>query len=223
MHPAIQPEEELLIEQTRQWVHHQLAQAEAGHNAQHAERVWRNARRIAQTEVCNPFVIQLAALLHDVADPKFHQNDEELGPRLALEFLQRLGIDEQVCAQVADIVRKVSWAGGLDTDTDIAPELAVVRDADRLDALGAIGIARTFHYGGFRNRPLYDPAIPPQQHLSKQAYRNSQSPTINHFYEKLLLLSQRMHTATGRALAQQRHQFMERFLDQFFAEWDGNS
>lgn len=210
-----------LIEQTSHFVKTQLAGAEGGHDWWHTYRVWRNARLIAQTEPVELQVVELAALLHDVADSKFHDGDEEVGPRIATEFLLSIGTATETVGHVAQIIRHISFKGGNFEAGFRSPELAVVQDADRLDAIGAIGIARTFNYGGFKNRPLYDPQVPPNLHLTREEYKRSEAPTINHFYEKLLLLKDRMNTATGRRIAEQRHQLMVDFLEAFFREWEG--
>jgi uncharacterized protein len=216
------PQADTLIEKTVRFVQETLAGAEAGHDWFHTRRVWQNARAIAATEPVDRLTVELGALLHDIADAKFHGGDEELGPRLARNFLESAGADADLTRHVEKIIRFVSFKGGHQTDDFFSRELAVVRDADRLDALGAIGIARTFHYGGFKNRVMYDPEIPPVQYADKTAYKNSTAPTINHFYEKLLLLKDLMHTETGRKMAQKRHEFLEIYLDQFLAEWNGD-
>ncbi len=208
-----------LISTTTEFVRSTLSNAEAGHDWWHTQRVWRNAQRIASEENVNQLVVELGALLHDIADAKFHGGDEEIGPKTAQLFLEKQQIKSAVTEHVVQIVRHVSFKGGNFQAAFNSPELAVVQDADRLDAIGAIGIARAFHYGGFRNRALYDPDVLPDLMMSKEEYKRSQAPTINHFYEKLLLLKDRMNTDTGRKLAEERHQFMKQFLDQFYREW----
>ncbi len=212
---------EQLIESTENFVKQTLANAEGGHDWWHIYRVWQLAKNIAKTEKVNHLVVELAALLHDIADAKFHGGDETVGPRMALEFLQNMGVDEAVCEHVEKIIANVSFGGGNETKSFSSVELDVVRDADRLDAMGAIGIARTFNYGGFKNREMYNPGIKPNLHMTKEEYRNSTAPTINHFYEKLLLLKDRMTTDTAKRMAEKRHVFMETFLEEFYAEWDG--
>lgn len=202
-------------------VKRELANAEGGHDWFHIERVYRTAVTIAKAEGGDLEVVQLAALLHDIADSKFHNGDETIGPRKAREIMERHGIDQAVMDHVVTIIENISFKGGNFNASFTSNELAIVQDADRLDAIGAIGIARTFNYGGFKNRPLYDPDIAPQMGMSKEAYKSNVSPTINHFYEKLLLLKDRMNTPTGKAMAQERHSYMERFLAQFYAEWEG--
>lgn len=210
-----------LITATEQFVKKELADAEGGHDWWHIYRVWKLARKIAAGEQVDMLVVELSALLHDIADSKFHGGDESVGPRKARSFLESIGTPEPVIQHVEDIIVNISFKGGHNNGTFSSPELAVVQDADRLDAIGAIGIARTFNYGGFKNRSLYDPAIPPNLQMTKEEYKHSSAPTINHFYEKLLLLKDRMNTATGRQLAVERHAFMETFLDKFYQEWEG--
>ena len=210
-----------IVDATIIFVKQQLEGAEAGHDWFHIERVYRNALRIAEHENCHREVVQLAALLHDIADSKFHGGDESIGPKTARTFLESQHSDEATIDHVVKIIENISFKGGKTDRTFSSLELDIVQDADRLDAIGAIGIARTFNYGGFKNRPLYDPAIAPNLLMTKEEYKTSQAPTLNHFYEKLLLLKDRMNTATGKKMAEDRHRFMEVFLAQFYAEWDG--
>ena len=210
-----------IVEATLSFVKQQLAGAEAGHDWFHIERVYHNALHIAGFENCNREVVELAALLHDIADSKFHGGDETIGPKTARAFLESQNTAEETIDHVVKIIENISFKGGKSERTFSSIELDIVQDADRLDAIGAIGIARTFNYGGFKNRPLYDPAIAPNMHMTKDEYKASNAPTINHFYEKLLLLKDRMNTTTGKQLAEERHRFMEVFLAQFYAEWDG--
>lgn len=212
--------EEILFT-TVAFVKQQLAETESGHNWFHIERVWRNTKLIAADEPVDLLVAELGALLHDIADSKFHNGDENIGPATAAHFLKGLPVDETIATHVVNIVKHISFKGGNQEQVFSSPELAVVQDADRLDAIGAIGIARAFHYGGFKNREIYDPAIPPNLSMTKEEYKNSQAPTINHFYEKLLLLKERMNTATGKKIAEARHRFMEEYLQQFYGEWNG--
>ena len=212
-----------IIEQTISYVKQELANAEGGHDWFHIERVWKSAKTIAQTEQANMLVVELGALLHDIADSKFNGGDEELGPQKAEAFLQSLSVDEDVIKDVVFIIRNISFKGGKHQTTKRTRELDIVQDADRLDAIGAIGIARAFNYGGFKNRELYNPAIQPNLNMSKEEYKNSNAPTLNHFYEKLLLLKDLMNTESGKKLAAQRHEFMEHFLAQFFNEWEGKA
>jgi uncharacterized protein len=210
-----------IINKTIVFVKKKLENAEGGHDWFHIERVFKNSLSIAEGEVCDTNVVQLAALLHDIADSKFHNGDETIGPKIAREFLESENVDEATIQHVITIIENISFKGGNTKNTHLSIELDIVQDADRLDAIGAIGIARTFNYGGFKNRPLYNPAIAPNLHMSKEEYKNSQAPTLNHFYEKLLLLKDKMNTETGKQIAKERHQFMETFLSQFYAEWEG--
>ncbi len=209
------------IQQTAAFVRKTLADAEGGHDWWHIARVWKLARLIAQTEEVNILVVELAALLHDIADSKFHEGDEEIGPRKAREFLTSLNLPEEIVSHVVNIIANISFKGGNVKPNFHSKELEVVQDADRLDAMGAIGIARAFNYGGFKNRLIYHPDIPPKLNMNKEEYKNSTAPTINHFYEKLLLLKDRMNTSTGKKLAEHRHQFMQHFLEEFYEEWKG--
>lgn len=210
-----------IITATVHFVKTTLQGAEGGHDWFHIERVWKNALTIAKTENANGFVVALAALLHDIADAKFNNGDEAIGPATATKFLQSLDVEIEIVAHVENIIRNISFKGGNFTTTFSSPELAVVQDADRLDALGAIGIARAFNYGGYKNRELYNPAVAPDVHMTKETYKKTTAPTINHFYEKLLLLKDKMNTHTGRLMAEERHAFMETFLTQFYQEWEG--
>jgi len=210
-----------IIKNTISFVKQQLHGAEGGHDWFHIERVYKNATLIAESENCDMEIVQLGALLHDVADSKFHNGDETVGPKVARDFLERQGVDEETIAHVIAIIENISFKGGNFEKKFSSIELDIVQDADRLDALGAIGIARAFNYGGFKNRALYDPDIKPNLSMTKEEYKNSHSPTLNHFYEKLLLLKDRMNTKTGKKLAEGRHKYMEDFLAQFYAEWDG--
>ena len=209
------------ITKTIAFVKVQLANAEGGHDWFHIERVYKNAILIAKDEDVDLFVVQLGALLHDIADSKFHNGDETIGPKVAGEFLESIQVEDDIIKHVINIIKHISFAGGNQVETFTSPELAVVQDADRLDAIGAIGIARAFNYGGYKNRALYDPDIKPRLDMTKTEYKVSTAPTINHFYEKLLLLKNTMNTTTGKRLAAERHQFMEHFLAQFYAEWEG--
>lgn len=210
-----------IIQKTEEFVKETLADAEGGHDIWHIRRVHIMARRLAIEEGANVLIVELGALLHDIADPKFHSGDEEVGPKKTREFLERIGVEESVIDHVEKIVRNISFSKSLSGQEFRSLELDIVQDADRLDALGAIGIARTFAYNGYKGRVLYDPAIKPNLHMTKEEYRASTAPTINHFYEKLLLLKDRMNTKTGRRLAEGRHVFMEKYLEEFYNEWEG--
>jgi uncharacterized protein len=213
---------ESIIKNAAEFVKTILSGAEAGHDWSHIERVHRNALLILKEEMdTDAEIVELAALLHDIADAKFHNGDEEKGPSLARDFLIKEGLDEERTRHVCDIIRHMSFGGGNERLLWSSREMEIVQDADRLDAIGAIGIARAFHYGGFRNRPLFDPQIPPRLDMKKDEYRKAVSPTLNHFYEKLLLLKDRMNTETARKIAIERHRFMEEFLQEFLSEWEG--
>lgn len=210
-----------IINNTILFVKNQLTHAEGGHDWFHIERVYKNALLIAEEEECDLTVVKLAALLHDIADSKFHGGDETVGPKTARTFLESQNVSEAIILHVIAIIENISFKGGNFEKTFSSKELEIVQDADRLDAIGAIGIARAFNYGGFKNRPIYNPNIQPKLNLSKEEYKNSEAPTINHFYEKLLLLKDKMNTETGKKLAKKRHVFMISFLSQFYTEWDG--
>jgi uncharacterized protein len=210
-----------IVDATILYVKKELHNAEAGHDWFHIERVYKNALQIAATENCDLITVKLGALLHDIADSKFHQGDETIGPLKAKAFLESQNANAIVQTHVIKIIDSISFKGGNWNAGFNSKELAIVQDADRLDALGAIGIARTFHYGGFKNRLIYDPSINPVLNRTIESYKNNSDPTINHFYEKLLLLKDKMNTPKGKEMATQRHAFMESFLAQFYAEWDG--
>jgi uncharacterized protein len=210
-----------VIDQAASHIQRLFANEGSGHDWWHIYRVWKSAMRLADAEGADLYVVQLAAILHDIADWKFHGGDLTAGPRAARDWLEQHDVAPDVMEHVCEIIGQLSYKGsGVTTDMPTL-EGKVVQDADRLDAIGAMGIARAFAYGGHDGRLLYDPEQPPEIHTSAQAYRNSRGATINHFYEKLLLLKDRMQTATGRAMAQQRHEFMEQYLAQFYAEWEG--
>ncbi len=210
-----------IIDKTILFVKDKLQNAEGGHDWFHIERVYKNAISIAETETCDLTVVKLGALLHDIADSKFHDGDEEIGPQKARNYLESQKVSEEIIKHVIQIIENISFKGGNFEKQFTSKELEIVQDADRLDALGAIGIARTFNYGGFKNRSIYNPNIPPKLNMSKEEYKKSDAPTLNHFYEKLLLLKDKMNTETGKKLAQERHRFMELYLSQFYAEWEG--
>ncbi|GAB1464026.1 HD domain-containing protein [Pedobacter sp.] len=209
------------IQQTIDFVKTTLANAEAGHDWFHIERVYKTAQHINQKEQANALIVALAALLHDIADSKFNGGDEEIGPQKAGDFLSSIGVDIEIVNEVKLIIKNLSFKASLGEISYASKELNVVQDADRLDAIGAIGIARAFTYGGYKNRVLYSPEIKPNLQMTKEEYKNTTAPTINHFYEKLLLLKDLMKTDTGKKMAQQRHDFMLNYLDQFYEEWEG--
>jgi len=211
-----------IILNTEAFVKKTLINAEGGHDWFHILRVWNNSKLISKDENVNGFVVELGALLHDIADSKFHDGDETIGPKIAREFLESQFVDNSIIIHIENIISNISFKGGNFEQKFTSKELEVIQDADRLDAIGAVGIARTFNYGGFKNRPLYNPEISPNLNQSKETYKNSEAPTINHFYEKLLLLKDRMNTKTGKKIAKERHLYMETFLQQFYKEWEGN-
>ncbi|MEW7278006.1 HD domain-containing protein [Aquimarina sp. 2201CG1-2-11] len=213
--------QELILSKTIDFVKDTLNNAEGGHDWFHIQRVYKNTKLIAKDEAVDILIVSLGALLHDIADSKFYDGDETIGPRMAREFLVDLQVQSSVIDHVIKIIENISFKGGNTKQHFRSPELEVVQDADRLDAIGAIGIARCFNYGGFKNRGLYDPQIRPNLSMSKEEYKASTAPTINHFYEKLLLLKDRMNTKTGKKIAEERHRFMEQYLDQFYKEWEG--
>jgi uncharacterized protein len=215
--------QEKIIANTIIFVKDTLKNAEGGHDWFHIERVFKNAILISREEKVDIFVVSLAALLHDIADAKFYNGDETVGPRIASEFLVKQDVSKNIIQHIVNIIKDISFKNSFDkeTKTFTSKELQVVQDADRLDAIGAIGIARCFNYGGFKNRSLYDPEIIPNLNMTKEDYKKTTSPTINHFYEKLLLLTAQMNTASGKKIAAQRHDFMEMYLTQFYDEWNG--
>ena len=197
---------ENLIERTIAFVKQKLEGAEAGHDWFHIERVWKLANKIAEHEPSDRIVVQLGALLHDIADPKFHNGDEELAVRVSRSFLESENVDESIIQKVLYIIQNISFKNRNEVIGEKSIELKIVQDADRLDAIGAIGIARTFNFGGFKNNKMYDPALPPQLNMSKEEYKKSNGTTINHFYEKLLLLKDLMNTQKAKEIAEHRHQ-----------------
>jgi len=209
-----------IIQNTIQFVKEKLEGAEAGHDWFHIERVWKLSKKIAQAEDCNLEVVELSALLHDIADPKFHKGDETVALKISREFLESQNAEEEIIQQVLFIIQNISFKNRNEVPADLPIELKIVQDADRIDAIGAIGVARTFNFGGFKNNLMYHPNIQPKLNMSKEEYKKSNGTTINHFYEKLLLLKDLMNTNEGKKIAEERHQFMLTFLDQFMKEWN---
>lgn len=215
-------EKEIIIKNTIEFVKKTLENAEGGHDWFHIERVFKNAILISKDEQIDVFVVSLAALLHDIADPKFNNGDETVGPKKATKFLIKQKVPKEIGIHVVNIIKNMSFKNTFEKGKKFtSKEFEVVQDADRLDAIGAIGIARCFNYGGFKNRVLYNPDILPNLNMTKEEYKNSEAPTINHFYEKLLLLKERMNTKSARKIAEERHLFMELYLKQFYDEWNG--
>lgn len=210
-----------IIENTISFVKETLAGAEGGHDWYHIERVWNTARYIREKIGSGDLmIIELAALLHDISDAKFNGGDEDKGSQMASEFLEKLGLEQEKVDHIQSIIQHVSYKGGFPQDQINTIEFQIVQDADRLDAIGAIGIARAFNYGGFKNRPIHNPEMPLQEYNDSKAYHKSDAPTINHFYEKLLKLKDLMNTSRGKEMADQRHAYMLQFLDQFYREWN---
>ena len=209
------------VQKTIGFLKKELQYAEGGHDFWHAYRVWKLSKKIAQEEGENVdmLVVELSALLHDIADTKFY-NDEELGPKKAREFLQSIGVDDERVEHIVQIIKNISWKTKHERKFN-SKELQIVQDADRLDAMGAIGIARAFNYGGYKNRPLYDPEVEPNLNNTYEEYKKAEGTTLNHFYEKLLLLKDKMNTKTGKKLAKHRHRVLHEFVDEFLAEWEG--
>jgi uncharacterized protein len=214
--------DQALINRTADFVREKFLHEGSGHDWEHIRRVWQVARALARdTPQANPLITELGALLHDVADWKFHDGDEEAGPRASRAWLESQQTEEGVIEAVERIIREISFKGlGVATPMS-SVEGELVQDADRLDAIGAIGVARAFAYGGHKGRPLHDPAVPPVVHESFESYKKNTGPTVNHFYEKLLHLRERLHTPAARKVAEERHTFMEQFLTQFLREWEG--
>ncbi len=214
-------ERQKIIDQTEIFVKQTLAEAEGGHDWWHIYRVWKLALRMAEEEQADLYIVNLGSLLHDIADAKFHKGDESIGPRIAEEFLRSLSVEQEVIEHVIHIIKYISFKNRNEKAPFVSKELQVIQDADRLDAIGAIGIARAFNFGGFKGRVLYDPSIVPNLNQTKEEYKAAQAPTLNHFYEKLLLLKDMMNTSTGKRMAEGRHRFMEMYLEQFYQEWEG--
>ncbi len=210
-----------IIQKTIAYVKETLCNAEGGHDWWHAYRVWKLAQKIAKTEAVDLFIVEIGALLHDIADAKFYDGDESAGPCKARDFLIALDVDQEIIAHVVKIIENISFKGGKHLTQFKSPELDVIQDADRLDAMGAIGIARTFNYGGFKHRTIYNPEIAPNLNMTKEEYKNTNAPTINHFYEKLLLLRDKMNTSTAKSMANHRQVYMQQYLDEFYKEWAG--
>ena len=205
---------------TINFVKEKLEGAEAGHDWFHIERVWKLSKKIAEKEGGNLEVIELSALLHDIADPKFHNGDETLALKISKDFLEEIHVEGELIEQVLFVIKNISFKNRAEAPENPPLELQIVQDADRLDAIGAIGIARTFNFGGFKNNLMYHPEIKPNLCMNKEEYKKSNGTTINHFYEKLLLLKDLMNTETAKKIASERHNFMLQFLDEFYKEWN---
>jgi len=213
--------QERFIQKTADMVKEKFTGEGSGHDWWHIYRVWKTAKTIAEGESANILVVELGALLHDIADYKFHDGDEEIGGKVTKEWLESIGVDSETINQVVHIVDNVSFKGGANQNKIQSIEGEIVQDADRLDGIGAIGIARCFAYGGHKGHEIYNPEIKPHLNMTKEEYKSHKGTQNNHFYEKLLLLKDLMNTKTGKEIAQKRHEFMELYLEEFFAEWDG--
>ncbi len=209
-----------LINKTIELVKEKLEGTESGHDWFHIERVWKLSLKIHEKEGGNQLIIELASLLHDIADPKFHNGDETIASKIVNQFLTEQSLDPETIEKVIFIIENMSFKNRNDAPKDLPLELKIVQDADRLDAIGAIGIARTFNFGGYKNNLMYHPDIEPKLNQSKEEYKKSNGTTINHFYEKLLLLRDLLNTDTAKEIAEHRHQFMLQFLDEFYKEWN---
>ena len=210
-----------IINKTVEYLKENFSGESTGHDWYHIERVWKLSKSIAEKEgEMDLFVVEMGSLLHDIADHKFHNGDETIGPKRAAEYLSQFNISKEQSEKIIKIVEEVSFKGKNVVTNMSSMEGKVVQDADRLDAMGAIGVARTFAFGGSKDRPIYDPIIKPVCHTSFAAYKTSTAPTINHFYEKLLLLKDRLNTETAKIEGERRHAFMESFLTNFYQDWN---
>ena len=210
-----------ILQKTERHIRQLLEGEGSGHDWWHIHRVRNTALQLAKEENADLFIVELAALLHDIADHKFHDGDETIGPKVAAEWLRSIYTDEDTIQNIQQIIKDISFKGaGVETPMH-SLEGEIVQDADRLDAIGAIGIGRAFAYGGHKNREMYNPEVSPTQHSSFEAYKSDKGPTINHFYEKLFLLKDRMNTKAARKMAEERHRFMQEYVERFYSEWDG--
>ncbi len=210
-----------IINQTRDFVKNASYGEGSGHDWWHIERVYKLAKFLAEQEGANLFIVEMASLLHDMDDWKFRDLDKT--STIIEDFLCSIGVDEESRTHITMIVETMSFKGGVEDSSQSTIEGMIVQDADRLDAIGAIGIARTFAYGGHKNQPLYNPYIEPYLFHSLEQVKKADNHTINHFYEKLLKLKDLMNTKTAKEIAVRRHQFMQQFLVEFYGEWDFTS
>ncbi len=208
------------LSQIEAFVTQKLKDAEAGHDIWHIRRVVKNARKIAEKEGGDLEIILSAAWLHDIADAKFHDGNEDIGPEISVKFLQSIGMEEEKIFHVENIIRNLSFKNHFSPKGFESLELHIVRDADRLDAIGAIGVARAFHFGGYKNNPIFLPGVPLHEEIDEETYKQYDRSTIHHFYDKLLKIKDMLHTETAKHMAEERHRFLELFLDRFFKEWD---
>ncbi len=211
-------DKQAILKQTEEYVRKTLEGEGSGHDWHHIDRVRRNALRIAREENADLYIVELGALLHDIADWKFHGGDETVGPKVAQEYLQKIGAHVQTIAKVCEIIKSISFKGAGVTTQMMTSEGKCVQDADRLDALGAIGIARCFATGAKMGRPIYDPTEKPHMHATFEEYKTKKGNSLNHFYEKLFLLKDRMNTAAGKKLAEERHNYVVAFVERFLKE-----
>lgn len=207
---------------TKAFVQNKLMNAEGGHDWWHIYRVWKMAARIAKSEDVDHEIVELAALLHDIADPKFHNGDETIGPRTAKNFLESQNVNQETIDHIINIIQHMSFKNSLGKQSFTSKEMEVVQDADRLDAIGAIGIARVFSFGGHKGNPIHDPTMKPKLNMSKEEYKKSNGTSLNHFYEKLFLLKDKMNTETGKNIAESRHDFMQGYVKRFYEEFEGD-
>lgn len=214
-------DKKVIVQKTADYAKETLEGEGSGHDWWHVYRVWQTAKYIGKKEKADMFVVELAALLHDIADYKLHKGDEKIGPKTARKWLENLKVDKNYQDRVVDIVKGINFKGAKVKHNIKTLEGRIVFDADKLDAIGAIGIARTFAFGGNMGRGIYNPNEKPHLHKTFEEYKNGKSHTINHFYEKLLLLKDLMHTKTAKQIALKRHAYMKEFLRKFYAEWDG--
>lgn len=221
MNPTISQKRKI-VKQVAQIVKAKQSGEGSGHDWWHTYRVWQMAKYLNGKEKADFFVVELGALLHDIADWKFHSGDDTAGPKAAKKILNKIKVSKETTEKICEIITHTSYKGaGVKTAMDTL-EGKIVQDADRLDAIGAVGIARAFAFGGHAKRAIYDPANKPRLHKTAKQYKKTQSGTsINHFYEKLLLLKDRMNTKTGKKIAVERHKFMEQYLTRFYQEWEG--
>ena len=210
-----------IIDKTKDFVKTEMLKGDPGHDWSHVLRVNNIAKKIAKKEKADIFIVELSILFHDIADSKFTNGDETIAPRKIKDFLISLKIDEKVINEVNYIVEHMSFKKNQPIEK--STEFKVVQDADRLDAIGAIGIARAFSFGGYKNRLMYNPDEKPNLNQSKEQYVKAEGTTINHFYEKLLLLKDLMNTETAKKIAEKRHKVMEKYLEQFYKEWNGKA
>lgn len=213
-------EKNKIIAEIKKYLKDEFNGEPTGHDFWHSQRVWKMSKEIAKKEGGNIFTIELAALLHDVADWKFCKGDEKAGSKKARKLLKKIGVEEAIIKKVCDIIDNVSFKGAGEKNGIENKEGMIVQDADRLDVIGAIGIARVFAFGGFAGREIYNPEIKPKIHKTFKDYKKSKSTSINHFFEKVLFLKDRLNTKTAKSIAQKRHKFLNDYLKQFFKEWN---